>query len=169
MMRRNIVKKSVVAAFAAMMLTGALPVSAAELTEVSAPEALQPETAASESDSPEAQQQAMLMALTAQPVDHETALIQAEQAQIVLRGLALDKYHNINVLGDSITAGTGARTPDKAYPVILSRLTGANVNNYGLGCSGYSAGGIVQSALFYRQDVRDGQDCGPCRGIWRYE
>ena len=31
MMRRNIVKKSVVAAFAAMMLTGALPVSAAGL------------------------------------------------------------------------------------------------------------------------------------------
>ncbi len=69
------------------------------------------------------------------PVDHETALLQSAQAEVVLRGLALDKYHNINVLGDSITEGVGARTPDKAYPVILSKLTGANVNNYGLSCS----------------------------------
>lgn len=133
MMRRNVVKKSVMAACAAMTLMSSMPVSAAELAEGTSVEAQQeaasPEEVAAESDL------AMLAARMTQPMDHETALILAAQAEVAMRGIALEKYHNINVLGDSITAGTGARTPDKAYPVVLSKLTGANVNNYGLGCS----------------------------------
>lgn len=69
------------------------------------------------------------------PVDHETALLQAAQMEIVLQGLPLDKYHVINVLGDSLTQGVGARSADKAYPAVLARLTGARVNNYGLASS----------------------------------
>lgn len=69
------------------------------------------------------------------PIDYETAVLQAAQQEIVLQGLALDKYHVINVLGDSITEGVGARSEDKAYPVVLAKLTGAKVNNYGLSCS----------------------------------
>lgn len=68
-------------------------------------------------------------------VDYETALLMNAQAQVAAQGLSLEKYHIINVLGDSITEGVGARTPDKAYPVVLSKLTGAVVNNYGLSCS----------------------------------
>ncbi len=137
MMRHDTVKKSVIAVCAAMMLMGSVPVSAAELPEAGV-EAVTPETVPAEAVSaavPSEAEMAMLTAMMTQPVDHETALIQAAQAQIVMQGLPLVKYHNINVLGDSITAGTGARTPDKAYPVILSKLTGAKVNNYGLGCS----------------------------------
>jgi len=66
------------------------------------------------------------------PVDHETALLQAEQKAVVEQGFGLDKYHVINALGDSITEGVGARSPEKAYPVVLSKLTGAVVNNYGV-------------------------------------
>ena len=63
-------------------------------------------------------------------VDHETALLLDAQAQVVAQGLPLHQYHTINILGDSLTEGVGARTPDKAYPVVLSKLTGAVVNNY---------------------------------------
>lgn len=65
-------------------------------------------------------------------VDHETALLQEVQREIVAQGLPLEKYHVINALGDSITEGVGARSPEKAYPVVLSKLTGAVVNNYGV-------------------------------------
>ncbi len=67
--------------------------------------------------------------------DSETAVILATQAQIAAQGISLEKYHVINILGDSITEGVGARSADKAYPVVLSKLTGAVVNNYGLSCS----------------------------------
>lgn len=128
MMRRNILKTGALTVCTAMMLMGE-PVLAAESSE-----GLVPESAPTEIDA--ASMDAQLAALTmTQPVDYDTALLQYAQAEVLLRGLPLVKYHNINVLGDSITAGTGARTPDKAYPVVLSKLTGANVNNYGLGCS----------------------------------
>lgn len=65
-------------------------------------------------------------------VDYETALLLDAQAQVVAQGLPLHQYHTINILGDSLTEGVGARTPDKAYPVVLSKLTGAVVNNYGV-------------------------------------
>lgn len=64
--------------------------------------------------------------------DYETALIANAQAELAAQGIALEKYHIIDVLGDSLTEGVGARTPDKAYPVVLSKLTGAVVNNYGV-------------------------------------
>ena len=66
------------------------------------------------------------------PADSETALLLAEQTKAAQQGYALDKYHMINILGDSLTEGVGARTPDKAFPEVLSRLTGAKVNNYGV-------------------------------------
>lgn len=127
MMRCSIVKTGLITVCAAMMLMSPAPVRAAEQADAAA---LPAEAGA---DPAQAPLPAVLPPAT--PVDHETALLQSAQAEVVLRGLALDKYHNINVLGDSITEGVGARTPDKAYPVILSRLTGANVNNYGLSCS----------------------------------
>lgn len=65
-------------------------------------------------------------------VDHETALLLEAQRAVVEQGIALEKYHIINVLGDSLTEGVGARSPEKAYPVVLSKLTGAVVNNYGV-------------------------------------
>lgn len=64
--------------------------------------------------------------------DNETALILNAQAELAALGIPLEKYHVINILGDSLTEGVGARTPDKAYPVVLSKLTGAVVNNYGV-------------------------------------
>ncbi len=67
--------------------------------------------------------------------DYETALLQYAQLEVVLQGLPLDKYHVINVLGDSITEGVGARSADKTYPAVLAKLTGAKVNNYGLSFS----------------------------------
>ena len=66
------------------------------------------------------------------PTDLQLEVLQALQMEVVLQGLPLDKYHNINALGDSITEGIGASSPDKAYPVVLAGLTGANVNNYGV-------------------------------------
>lgn len=66
---------------------------------------------------------------------NEMALLQNAQAEIAATGVSLTKYNTINILGDSITEGVGARTPIKAYPSILSMLTGAKVNNYGLSCS----------------------------------
>lgn len=77
----------------------------------------------------------------AETADDETMLLlklqealaaQAAQEALAAQGMPLQKYHIIDVLGDSLTEGVGARTPDKAYPAVLSRLTGAVVNNYGL-------------------------------------
>lgn len=45
------------------------------------------------------------------PADSETALLLAEQTKAAQQGYALDKYHMINILGDSLTEGVGARTP----------------------------------------------------------
>lgn len=64
--------------------------------------------------------------------DPETLLIMNAQHEIVNMGLSLEKYHMINVLGDSITEGVGASEDSKTYPSVLSRLTGAKVNNYGV-------------------------------------
>lgn len=66
------------------------------------------------------------------PANTELEVFQALQMEVVLQGIPLDKYHNINVLGDSITEGVGASSPDKSYPSVLARLTGAHVNNYGV-------------------------------------
>lgn len=70
-----------------------------------------------------------------QVTDPEILVLQNAQAQVVAQGLSLEKYHVINVLGDSITEGVGASSDAKNYPSVLSRLTGAKVNNYGLSCS----------------------------------
>lgn len=71
----------------------------------------------------------------APPVNHELALLQQAQMEVVLQGIALNKYKVINVIGDSLTQGVGARSADKTYPAVLATLTGAKVNNYGLSCS----------------------------------
>lgn len=67
----------------------------------------------------------------------EMALPESENVseEPVAEEISVKQYHIIDILGDSITEGVGARTPDKAYPSVLSRLTGARVNNYGLSCS----------------------------------
>ncbi|MDE7324429.1 MAG: SGNH/GDSL hydrolase family protein [Lachnospiraceae bacterium] len=70
--------------------------------------------------------------LTTENTDNEMTLILNAQAELAALGLPLEKYHVIDILGDSLTEGVGARTPDKAYPVVLSKLTGAVVNNYGV-------------------------------------
>lgn len=145
MRKRNYVKTYVFAIGAAMMLMGPMAVSAAEL-----PEGIVSEDSA---EAVPAEDQTALLSATepvAVPVDHETAVLQAAQVEVLLQGFALDQYHNINVLGDSITEGVGARTPDKAYPVVLSKLTGANVNNYGLSCSRITdiPGGVSNPASF---------------------
>lgn len=66
------------------------------------------------------------------PIAPELEILQAAQMEIVNQELPLDKYHTINALGDSITEGVGASSEDKAYPAVLSKLTGAKVNNYGV-------------------------------------
>ena len=81
-------------------------------------------------DLPEMQPEELQLQL--QSLDSETAMIVTEQMKVQQQGYALDQYHNINVLGDSLTEGVGARTPDKAYPAVLAKLTGAKVNNYGV-------------------------------------
>lgn len=68
----------------------------------------------------------------ASETDYETQLLQQAQTEVVLQGFSLEKYHVINVLGDSITEGVGASSEDKSYPALLSKLTGAKVNNYGV-------------------------------------
>jgi len=93
-----------------------LPENAAELPENAA---VFPENAAELPDE-------------AAPIDPELEILQAAQQEVVSLGLPLDQYHTINVLGDSITEGVGASSQDKAYPTVLSRLTGAKVNNYGV-------------------------------------
>lgn len=67
--------------------------------------------------------------------DPEALLLLNAQKQIVEQGLSLEKYHVIDVLGDSITEGVGASSDSKSYPAVLARLTGAKVNNYGRSCS----------------------------------
>lgn len=64
--------------------------------------------------------------------DYELEILRQAQMEVVLEGIPLEKYHVINVLGDSITEGVGASSKDKSYPAVLSRLTGAKVNNYGV-------------------------------------
>lgn len=64
--------------------------------------------------------------------DPETQLIVNAQLEIANMGLSLEKYHMINVLGDSITEGVGASEANKTYPSVLSKLTGVKVNNYGV-------------------------------------
>lgn len=142
MMRGKIVKNSLAAIGAALILMNAAPVYAAELTDEMQIQAETEPVISEELSIPQEEQAIQInneaMLLLAQQTlsaDSATAALQAAQMQIALQGIALDKYHNINVLGDSITEGVGARTPDKAYPVILSKLTGANVNNYGVSCS----------------------------------
>lgn len=68
---------------------------------------------------------------TEEVTDPETMLLLAAQQEIAAQGLALEKYHVINILGDSLTEGVGARSEDKTYPAVLGKLTGARVNNYG--------------------------------------
>lgn len=73
--------------------------------------------------------------LVQQMIDPDIVLLQMAQQEVAAQGINLIKYRNISILGDSITEGVGARTPDKAYPNVLSTLTAARVNNYGLSCS----------------------------------
>lgn len=68
-------------------------------------------------------------ALSANP---DIAFLQAVQMEIVQKGIDLNKYHIINVLGDSLAEGIGASGPDKSFPAVLAKLTGARVNNYGV-------------------------------------
>lgn len=68
---------------------------------------------------------------TEEVTDPETMLLLAAQEEIAAQGLSLDQYHVINILGDSLTEGVGARSEDKTYPAVLAKLTGAKVNNYG--------------------------------------
>ena len=51
--------------------------------------------------------------------DPETQLIVNAQLEIANMGLSLEKYHMINVLGDSITEGVGASEANKTYPSVL--------------------------------------------------
>lgn len=48
------------------------------------------------------------------------------------------KGRRIIALGDSITEGVGTSAPDRAYPAVLARLTGAEVLNYGVGGTRYA-------------------------------
>ena len=96
------------------------------------------------------------------PADSETALLLAEQTKAAQQGYALDKYHMINILGDSLTEGVGARTPDKAFPEVLSRLTGAKVNNYGVSGSritdisvGYTNPGSFVDRMYSMEKTAD--------------
>lgn len=127
MMKRNIVKTGFMIVGTVMMLAWSVPVSAEELSDadtapISAEELPDADTApVSAEELPDAD--AAPVSLENVPEDAATA------------GTENIRYHNINILGDSLTEGVGARTPDKAYPVVLSKLTGAKVNNYGLSCS----------------------------------
>ena len=91
----------------------------------------QPDVLPEDAVTPDAAQQDAF-ALQIESVDSETAVILAEQMKVQQQGYALDQYHRINILGDSLTEGVGARTPDKAFPAVLAKLTGAKVNNYGV-------------------------------------
>ena len=84
------------------------------------------------------------------PADSETALLLAEQTKAAQQGYALDKYHMINILGDSLTEGVGAR------------LTGAKVNNYGVSGSritdisvGYTNPGSFVDRMYSMEKTAD--------------
>lgn len=125
MMKNKLIRVIAAACIAVMISQPPYAVMAAEETPVmEMPKNEMPEMEAPVMEVPEMPQP--------EPVDHETALLQEAQRAVVEQGLALDKYHVINVLGDSLTEGVGARSEDKAYPVVLSGLTGAVVNNYGV-------------------------------------
>lgn len=150
------VKTSVAAICAAMMLmspacvlaaepadepaaegTDALPAQApaAETLPIEVPadtSAAQPEEVPDGLSANTSEVQSDALAMELQSVDSETAVLLAEQMKAQQQGYALDQYHNINILGDSLTEGVGARTPEKAYPAVLAKLTGAKVNNYGV-------------------------------------
>lgn len=152
------VKTSVVAICAAMMLMSPACVLAAEPADETAPaaegtdvlpaqapaaetlpievpadtSAAQPEEAPDGLSANTSEVQSDALAMELQSVDSETAVLLAEQMKAQQQGYALDQYHNINILGDSLTEGVGARTPEKAYPAVLAKLTGAKVNNYGV-------------------------------------
>lgn len=129
------------------------PVMAAEETvtaESLITEAAVPETTITDALPAETMPEEAVVFPALEAVDHETALLLNAQAELAAQGISLEKYHTINVLGDSITEGVGARTPDKAYPVVLSKLTGAVVNNYGLSSSRITdiTGGLSNPASF---------------------
>lgn len=129
------------------------PVMAAEETvtaESLITEAAVPETTITDALPAETMPEEAVVFPAIEAVDHETALLLNAQAELAAQGISLEKYHTINVLGDSITEGVGARTPDKAYPVVLSKLTGAVVNNYGLSSSRITdiTGGLSNPASF---------------------
>ena len=152
------VKTSVAAICAAMMLMSPACVLAAEPSDETAPaaegtdvlpaqapaaetlpievpadtSAAQPEEAPDGLSANTSEVQSDALAMELQSVDSETAVLLAEQMKAQQQGYALDQYHNINILGDSLTEGVGARTPEKAYPAVLAKLTGAKVNNYGV-------------------------------------
>ena len=115
----------------------AQPDALSEDAATPAPDALpadttaQPDVLPEDAVTPDAAQQDAF-ALQIESVDSETAVILAEQMKVQQQGYALDQYHRINILGDSLTEGVGARTPDKAFPAVLAKLTGAKVNNYGV-------------------------------------
>ena len=79
----------------------------------------QPDVLPEDAVTPDAAQQDAF-ALQIESVDSETAVILAEQMKVQQQGYALDQYHRINILGDSLTEGVGARTPDKAFPAVLA-------------------------------------------------
>lgn len=84
MMRRNIVRTGLITACAAMMLFCPVSVSAAEPAEAAAV------PAEAGADPAQALQVPLPVALPqTAPADHETALLQSAQAEVVLRGLRL--------------------------------------------------------------------------------
>ena len=132
-MRSKSVKTSVMAICAAMLLMNPMRAYAAEPASEPVPaEAPEMQPVASELLEVPPEEGLDGSELPSVPADSETALLLAEQTKAAQQGYALDKYHMINILGDSLTEGVGARTPDKAFPEVLSRLTGAKVNNYGV-------------------------------------
>lgn len=136
-MKRTFLRVAVAAGILAVLRQPSGCVMAAEQPQVL--ETPAPETPAAQvpaaPETPEIQSQiteAPVVPVPVDDVDNETALILNAQAELAALGIPLEKYHVINILGDSLTEGVGARTPDKAYPVVLSKLTGAVVNNYGV-------------------------------------
>lgn len=107
-------------------------ISEADIPEAAISESVIPDSAISDSGITEAMQAAQAANPLAEPMDYEAELLRNAQAEIALQGIPLQKYHVIDVLGDSLTEGVGARSAEKAYPAVLAKLTGAVVNNYGV-------------------------------------
>lgn len=80
--------------------------------------------------------------------DGQDIMLLQAQIELAQAGIELNRYHTINVLGDSITEGVGASSEKKSYPSILARLTGAKVNNYGVSGSKITKAGYVSSGSF---------------------